>query len=148
MIGGSGWRGEEFDVYVEELRSRGRQIQVRRRPGEAELWASYRLARFTVFPSLVEGYGLPIAESLVSGTPVITSGYGSMGEVAEGGGTVTVDPRDVDAIAGAMAGLLEDDDLLHRLEDEAAARSWGSWDDYAAQVWRHLVGDGGPTAST
>jgi FkbM family methyltransferase len=143
LIGGSGWRGEEFDTYVEELRARGRPIQVRRRPSEGELWAAYHLAQFTVFPSLVEGYGLPIAESLVCGTPVITSDYGSMIEVARGGGTITIDPRDVDALVEAMARLLEDDVVLRQLEEEAAARSWGSWDNYAAEVWRHLVrGDG------
>jgi glycosyltransferase involved in cell wall biosynthesis len=136
---GAGWRGEEFDTYVEQLRTRRRPIQVWRRPGEGELWASYHLARFTVFPSLVEGYGLPIAESLVCGTPVIASDYGSMAEVAQGGGTIAVDPRDVDALAAAMA---------RRLEDEAAARSWRSWDDYAAEVWRHLVRSDGSASST
>lgn len=148
LIGGRGWRGEEFDAYVEQLRAHRRSIQVWRRPGERELWAAYHIARFTVFPSLVEGYGLPIAESLVCGTPVITSDYGSMAEVARGGGTLTIDPRDVDALAGAMARLLEDDALLRRLEDEAAARSWASWDDYAARVWHHLVHGGDPAAST
>jgi len=50
LIGGSGWRGEEFDTYFEQLRAVGRPIQVWRRPGEGELWASYHLARFRCSP--------------------------------------------------------------------------------------------------
>ncbi len=82
MIGGSGWRGEEFDEQVELLRAARYPLTVWKRASEQRLWASYHLARFSVFPSLVEGYGLPIAESLVCGTPVITSDFGSMVELA------------------------------------------------------------------
>jgi hypothetical protein len=47
-----------------------------------------------------------------------------------------------------MARLIEDEVILRRLEDEAAVRSWWSWDDYAAEVWRHLVDGDGSMAST
>jgi FkbM family methyltransferase len=114
FLGWSGWLGEEFDELVEKLVSTGRPIVVRKRCSEEELWAAYRLARFTVFPSLLEGYGLPIAESLASGTPVITSSYGSMAEVAEQGGCLLVDPRDVNELERAMALLLDDDEVLGR----------------------------------
>ena len=92
FVGWSGWLGEEFDDLVNKLISNGRPIIVRKRCSEEELWGAYRLARFSVFPSLLEGYGLPIAESLLSGTPVITSNFGSMAEVAEKGGCLLVDP--------------------------------------------------------
>ena len=139
FIGGSGWRGEAFDELVDQLRARGRSLRVWRRPSEAELWASYQLARFSIFPSIVEGYGLPIAESLACGTPVITSNYGSMAEVAAGGGALTVDPRDVDALSDAMWRMLNDDVLVAELTQQALNRSWPTWDGYAAAVWSHLT---------
>ena len=80
-------------------------------------------ARFTVFPSLHEGYGLPVAESLALGTPVITTYYGSTAEIAEGGGAMTVDPRDDAALTAAMRQLLTDDAEIDRLRAEIARRA-------------------------
>ncbi|MEO6653666.1 MAG: FkbM family methyltransferase [Ilumatobacteraceae bacterium] len=143
FIGGSGWRSESFDREVENLQAAGRRVSVRRGASESELWAAYRLARFTVFPSLVEGYGLPIVESIASGTPVITTNYGSMAEVAEGGGGILIDPYDAGSMAIEMRRLLLDDDELARLEQETAARVFPSWDEYADAVWRFLAEDDG-----
>ena len=83
LIGGSSWKSDDFDELVGRLESLRRPITVWRRSGDEELWAAYRLARFTLFPSLLEGFGLPVAESLATGTPVITSRHGSMAEIAE-----------------------------------------------------------------
>ncbi len=135
FLGWSGWLGEDFDDLVARLVAAGRPIVVRKRCSEDELWAAYRFARFTVFPSLLEGYGLPIAESLASGTPVITSNYGSMAEVAEKGGCLLVDPRNVDELEHAMAELLDDDDALNRLRAEARGVDTGTWEGYASQLW-------------
>ena len=135
FLGWSGWLGEEFDDLVNRLLSADRPIIVRRRCSEELLWAAYRLARFTVFPSLMEGYGLPIAESLASGTPVITSNYGSMAEAAEKGGCLLVDPRNVDELERAMALLLQDDDALEKLRDEASRVDTGTWEGYAGSLW-------------
>jgi glycosyltransferase involved in cell wall biosynthesis len=142
FIGGSGWKSEEFDDLVTSLLSTGRQIIVRKRCTEEELWAAYSLARFTVFASLLEGFGLPVAESLASGTPAITSSHGSMAEIAEGGGCLTVDPRDIDALERAMSKLLRDDDLLKRLRREAMSRPNRTWDAYAEELWGFFAGLG------
>lgn len=142
FIGGSGWRSEPFDHEVERLQSLGRPVQVSRAASEQELWAAYAIARFSVFPSLVEGYGLPIVESIASGTPVITTNYGSMAEVAAGGGAVLIDPYDAEMLADRMRHLLVDDEALERLRSEARSRRFPSWDDYAADVWRFLVEEG------
>jgi len=141
FIGGSGWRSEPFDQEITRLRAMNRPVQVRRRATEAELWASYRLARFSVFPSLLEGYGLPIVESIASGTPVITTDYGSMAEIAADGGATLVDPYDPVALAAEMRRLLSDDDAVERLRTEAAARRFPSWDEYAQRVWAFLVSE-------
>gem|GEM_PF-841946 len=140
FAGGSGWGGDRFKRYVDELLEQGRPLQLHERVGEKDLWALYRLARFTVFPSLLEGFGLPVAESIASGTPAVTSDFGSMAEIAAGGGAVTVDPRDPAAVLAAMATLLTDDAEHARLAAEAQARRWGTWDDYAGSLWEELVG--------
>jgi glycosyltransferase involved in cell wall biosynthesis len=94
-----------------------------------------------VFPSLNEGFGLPLAESLAAGTPAVTSDFGSMREIAEGGGALMVDPHDDHAIADAMRTLLTDDAVHARLTAEAQARAAHprTWDDYAAEVWDALT---------
>jgi glycosyltransferase involved in cell wall biosynthesis len=139
FVGGASWDRSDFADEVARLVREGDAVQVLRRVSEEALWSLYRLADLTVFVSLVEGYGLPVAESLCCGTPVITSAVGSMAELAEGGGAVTVDPTDVAAIEEAMGALLTSPDLLAALGREAAARTWPTWDDYAAAVWRELV---------
>ena len=143
FIGGSGWRSEPFEEEVERLTQAGRPVRVMKRVTEAQLWAGYSLARFTVFPSIVEGFGLPIAESLRCGTPVITSNFGSMAEIGSHGGAVLVSPRDPLAIKDAMHELLTDDFRLSELTREAQARSWRTWDSYAREVWEHLVPEDG-----
>jgi FkbM family methyltransferase len=130
-----------FDAVVTHLIDAGRSVRVTGPAAEAELWSAYRAARFSVFPSLIEGFGLPVAESLASGTPVITSNYGSMAEIAEGGGALLVDPRDVDDLEERMRQLLTDDELYERLRREALARDFGSWDDYARDVWDFFTRD-------
>ena len=84
---------ETFDTLVTRLQHHRRPIQVIKRADEDTLWAAYHLAHFTVFPSLTEGFGLPVAESLATATPTITSNFGSMAEIARDGGALTIDPR-------------------------------------------------------
>ena len=98
---------------------------------DAELARLYAGARATLFPSLHEGFGLPVAESLAYGAPALTSDFGSMAEVAAGGGCVLVDPRDLGALADGMRSLLTDDELIARLEGEIERRPHRTWDDYA-----------------
>jgi glycosyltransferase involved in cell wall biosynthesis len=72
---------------------------------EADKPALYSLASLFVFPSLYEGYGLPVAEAAACGTPVLTSNRSSLPEAAPG--AMLVDPEDVDALAAAMAQALQ-----------------------------------------
>ncbi|SCX51762.1 Glycosyltransferase involved in cell wall bisynthesis [Klenkia marina] len=140
FIGGGGWR-TEFDAELNRLAARGRDVDIAVRLSDRELWQAFADARFTVFASLHEGYGLPVAESLAHGTPALTTGYGSTAEIAAEGGALTVDPRDDDALMAGMRRLLTDDDLLCELEAQAASRPTRTWDDYAAESWRVLVAE-------
>lgn len=145
FIGGAGWRGAEFDAQVEAAQRAGRPVHVVRRADEGELWAAYRLARLVVFPSLHEGFGLPVAEALAVGTPVVTSRFGSMQELAEDGGALLVDPHNDHELAEAVGRLITDDALHRQLVDAAVARPARSWDDYARELWAVAV-SGGPAS--
>lgn len=139
FIGGNSWDAERFEGLVAQLKNAGRKIVVVSGASDPVLWGLYRTARASVFCSVNEGFGLPIVESLSSGTPVITSDFGSMGELGEGHGALLVDPRDVEAIAVAMCRVLTDDALHGRLVHESSSLPHSTWDDYAGRLWRQVV---------
>ncbi len=138
--GGSRSATTRFDQRVARLARRGFAVSSHRRLSDEELFGLFATARFSVFVSLHEGFGLPVAESLALGVPVLTSDYGSLAEIAALGGCVTVDPRDDDEIVDAMRRLLDDDELIDRLRAEAEAVPRRSWDDYAEELWLVLSG--------
>lgn len=139
LVGGNAWKSERFTQVLDGLRDQGRPIESLSAVSEDMLWASYRLAHVLLFPSLSEGFGLPVAEALASGTPVITSRYGSMAEIAREGGALLVDPRDDAAIAAALERVLTEPGLRASLAEQTRSRPSRNWDDYAADVWRVLV---------
>src|SRR6266542_838654 len=87
----------------------------------------YRHATAVVYPSLLEGFGLPVVEAMAAGAPVITSDRSSMPEVS-GEAAILVDPEDEAAIASAMLRVLEDGELRADLRERgrmrAASFSW------------------------
>ena len=139
FIGARSWSSELFAEGLAMLQNQGRPIEDISAAADSLLWCAYRLARFTVFPSLNEGFGLPVVESIACGTPVITADFGSMREIAAQGGALMIDPRDDRSLADAMRRMLTDDALLQRLSAEAARCPTRTWDTYAAQVWDLLV---------
>ena len=89
---------------------------------------------FTVYPSIREGFGLPILESLWYAKPCICANFGSMAEVADGGGCLTVDVRSVEDLAMAIQSLAENKQLYDSLVEESINRPFKSWKDYAHEV--------------
>jgi alpha-1,3-rhamnosyl/mannosyltransferase len=81
-----------------------------------------RGATISLYPSLYEGFGLPVLESMACGVPVITSNRGALPEVT-GGAAVLVDPEDVDNMADAISALLDDEGQRSRLKDMGKKRS-------------------------
>jgi glycosyltransferase involved in cell wall biosynthesis/SAM-dependent methyltransferase len=98
---------------------------------DSHLDSLYRRCSFTVFPSVQEGYGLPITESVSYGKPCICANFGAMGEVAERGGCLTVDVRDSIKLGNAITTLINDKDLHNRLCGEAQSVHIEAWEDYA-----------------
>jgi glycosyltransferase involved in cell wall biosynthesis len=98
----------------------------------ADLEGLYALAAAVVFPSLVEGFGLPVAEGMARGVPVATSNRSSMPEVA-GGAALLFDPEAPASIAGAIEALLGDRALAARLRAAGLVRAAElTWDRTAA----------------
>lgn len=122
VVGPDGW-GEGLSGTVDRL---GGRVRLTGFVPRVELAPLYRGASVVCYPSLWEGYGLPVAEAMGAGAPVVTSTGTATEELVADGAGLAVDPRDVDAIAGAVASVLDDDDLAHRLRTAGRARAAGT----------------------
>lgn len=109
---------------------------------DRELEELMRLAHFLVYPSLYEGFGIPILEAMQIGTPVITSELTAMPEVA-GEAALLVDPYSVDDIAAAMARLLNDPSIREELVQKGVERaqefSWARTGEEYLELYRSLI---------
>jgi glycosyltransferase involved in cell wall biosynthesis len=83
---------------------------------------------------LVEGFGLPVLESVQHGRPCICSARGALGEAARGGGVLAIDTLDAAGIASAMRRLLTEPTLAAELRAQACTRKFRSWNDYASEL--------------
>lgn len=115
---------EKFMTYV----VRNGRIMPRRRVQRlaylplARLVSLMRGARALLFPSIYEGFGLPVLEAMVAGTPVLTANVASLPEIA-GDAALLVDPNDVDSISAGIRILDNDDDLCAALVVKGRARA-------------------------
>ena len=106
---------------------------------EEELPALYKGAFATLFVSLMEGFGLPVIESMASGTPVITSSTSSLPEIAGDAG-ICVEPTSPDAIATAIAELVRDKEKYNILCLKGVERARRfSWDNTAEETWSIIL---------
>jgi glycosyltransferase involved in cell wall biosynthesis len=119
VVGAEGWGGVSVDGWAGRV-------------SDDELAALYRGARCLVYPSLYEGFGLPVLEAMACGTPVVTSRGGATEEVA-GNAAVLVDPLDPAAIAAGIEHAAGWRDEL-RAKGLERARAF-SWDRVARETW-------------
>jgi glycosyltransferase involved in cell wall biosynthesis len=121
----------------EELRAAAESnIEVPGYVSAADLDSLYRRAKIFAFPSLVDGFGMPVLEALAHGVPVVTSQGSALPEVA-GDAALLVDPFDTAAIAAALVKLADDDALrahLARLGLERAKQF--TWESAVDKTWR------------
>jgi alpha-1,3-rhamnosyl/mannosyltransferase len=89
---------------------------------EPDLVALYQGALVFLYPTLYEGFGLPVVEAMAAGTPVITSNSSALREIAEGHAEL-VNPLDIDAMADAIARVALDEELRSRLERAGLERA-------------------------
>ena len=119
--GPRGWLGADIEDTLRELQLADAVRFLGYVPDD-DLPALYALARITAYPSLYEGFGLPIVEAMASGSPVLTSSVSSMPEVA-GKAAVLVDPESTDAIAEGLRRLWTDEALRSRLIVDGRTRA-------------------------
>jgi len=142
IAGGKGWLFETIFAEVERLRLQERVIF----PGfvaDDDLPALYSAARLLAYPSLYEGFGLPMLEAMACGTPVVASTASCLPEVA-GDAARLVSPTDVEALAMALDEVLTDEALRADLIAKGHARAGQfTWDQAARQllgIYRELAG--------
>jgi glycosyltransferase involved in cell wall biosynthesis len=112
-----------------------------------DLHVLYAGAAAVCYPSLREGFGLPVLEAMAHGAPVVTSEGTATAEVA-GGAAVLVDPLDVDGIAAGIASVLDDPDRAEQLRAEGRARAgiftWEQTATGTVEAYRAALGRGAP----
>jgi len=121
-------------AQLERAQRCGLPLQWHGRADDAQLEQLYRQADLTVYPSLEEGFGLPVAESLWQRRPCLCSGEGALAERAAAGGCLTVNTADWRAIAAGLERLLMEPELRHRLSQEADRRAFRRWSTVASEL--------------
>ncbi|WP_444933547.1 glycosyltransferase family 4 protein [Microbulbifer sp. JTAC008] len=139
ICGGKGWGGVKIEEVVERL-GLSEKVEILGYVNDDLLPVLYRGARALLIPSLYEGFGLPIVEAFSQGTPVLTSNFGAMREVA-GNAALLVDPLDIEGMAKALARFTIEQSLIVSLQKNALIRlDEFSWDESAAQTLSVLEG--------
>jgi glycosyltransferase involved in cell wall biosynthesis len=127
LITGPGWDNARETALLSEIKGRAREqtgptIRSLDYVDRSTLVTLIRGARAMVFPSLYEGFGLPVLEAMMLGTPVVTSAKGGLGEVT-GEAALLVDPYDVDDIARGITTIANDPDLRGELSRRGVAQA-------------------------
>ena len=113
LVGGEKERVEELQIYAEQFNVAENVISIQNIDFE-DLPLLYQICDVFVFPSLYEGFGLPLAEAMASRVPVVTSNVSSMPEVVGNAG-ITVEPNDADSLAEAMEKVISDSKLRENM---------------------------------
>lgn len=119
---------------VRELQGRGRPLRYDGPASDEAVVQAYAECAFTVYPSLIEGFGLPVIESLAHGKPCLCSARGALGEISRGGGCVALDALTPATLAAAIERLLATPDEREALAAAARSRTFKTWSDYTREL--------------
>lgn len=140
VVGRAGWQCETLTAQLQAATQNGANVLWLNQVSDSrELRHLYAGAGVFVFPSLYEGFGIPVVEAFAAGVPVITSNTTSLPEVSQGA-ALEVDPLSQDDITGAMLALVQDESLRLRCIEKGWQRvaqlSWQSTAEQTAAVYR------------
>ena len=141
LIGRRRSGGDEAAARVAGLRAKGRPVEWLGHVSDEALADAYAECRFTLCPSLYEGYGLPVVESLRRLRPCIVSARGALREVSGDGGCIVLPEPEAGPLSAAILRLLEDEDCYRNLVAECGRRRYRDWSDYVDDVgtWLRLL---------
>jgi glycosyltransferase involved in cell wall biosynthesis len=143
IAGRRGWLNDPIHALPAELGIADRVCWVADIP-DSDLPGLYTGASALCLPSLYEGFGFPVLEAMACGTPVVTSGRGSLTEVA-GDAAVLIDPMDVESIADGLRQALTDSKLAANLRKkgiaQAAKFTWAETARKALDVYLKVLGE-------
>lgn len=131
----------EIAEEIQEISSKNPCIQYLGVINDEDLNSLYKSCEFTIYPSEIEGFGLPILESIWHNKPCICNNRGVMAELAKGGGCLLTDVTDVASLSRAIHDLACDPQLSQTLRTQATDRALRSWRNYADEFisWLHLT---------
>ncbi len=139
IVGASGWLTSDLAPLV-HARNLGERIIFTGYVSDDDLPCWYQAATLFCYPSLYEGFGLPVLEAMACGTPVVTSRTSSIPEVT-GEAAVLVDPTDVSALARALKSVLANEVRRNEMSAAGIARSHAySWGRTAAATLEVIRG--------
>jgi len=139
LVGNRYAGGDDIADFVEKSCQEEPRIRWLGVVDDDRLRQAYAESSFTIYASEIEGFGLPILESVWHGTPCLCHERGVMVELAAEGGCLTTDVTDIEKFAQAIASLALDVKLRERLADESRARTVRDWSEYGEHIYQELV---------
>lgn len=145
LAGRKGWLYEPILQAAREVNSAGKggRVVLADYVSDSDLPLLYNMAEVFAYPSLYEGFGLPVAEALACGVPTLVSAGGALEEVA-GDAAMKVDPRSTEEIASALLTSLKDEDLREKLRHDGPPQvrrfTWEAAARRVLEVYREVGG--------
>lgn len=131
--------GQKAADKLKQLIDQRYPISWHRNVSDVELLSFYQKCDFTVYPSMYEGFGLPVLESLYYQKPCVCLGNGATGEIAKLGGCLEVKAVNVKDLAEGISKLLDSSNLLHELKKECTSITFRTWASYKSDIENRLL---------
>ncbi|MBR2067084.1 MAG: glycosyltransferase, partial [Solobacterium sp.] len=139
FVGKSYITNQEIPDAIEDFHKKHAQVSYLGTVNDEMLQKLYSECLFTAYPSEIEGYGMPIMESLWCGKPCLCSKEGNIGDLAKDGGCEATDVFSPNAMAESLYRLLSDETYYVKLQNESVDRKIVTWREYAKDVKEKII---------